>query len=88
MFSHTSYDAIHSCFASIEKCLIYIDFPVYVPFEYGCGIADGNWNIVKAILDSFENLNIKIVCRKEDIARHFGKDPLKISNFMNENNLN
>ena len=88
MFSHTSYDAIHSCFTNIEGCLVYPEIPVYVPFEYGCGIADGNWNIVKAILDSFEILDIKIVCRKEDIARHFSNDPLKISNFMKENNLN
>jgi hypothetical protein len=72
--SHTSYDAIVSCFDKIEafrkKHDISPDKSTYVPFGYGCGIADGNWNIVRTILAQYTN--IVIVCRIPDLVKYYG----------------
>lgn len=63
----TSYDAIYSCFLSIFNK--FNTETVYVPFQYGCGIAGGSWPIVKAILSQFPN--VELICREEDIVRYY-----------------
>lgn len=72
--SHTSYDAIVSCFNRIEEFRVQQNIPsnknTYVPFGYGCGIADGNWNIVRSILANYTN--IVVVCRIPDLVKYYG----------------
>ena len=67
--SLTSYDAILKCFTTISE-----EHPhdnIYVPFQYGCGIANGIWPIVKAVLSQFER--VIVICRPEDIKAYYAK---------------
>lgn len=67
--SLTSYDAVLECFYRIVEKYPYEH--IFVPFQYGCGIANGIWPIVKATLSHFEN--VILVCRPEDIKSYYEK---------------
>lgn len=52
----TDYKAIEKCFTNlIELCKLH-NSTIAVPYKYGCGIANGDWNVVSKI---FENLSNK-----------------------------
>lgn len=46
----TDYDVLKSAFKEVEKFAKTFGFSVGIPHGYGCGIASGDWSIVKAII--------------------------------------
>jgi len=66
--SITSYDAMIRCFDNVRE--VFPQDKVYVPFGMGCGIAGGNWNIVKEIIEDF---NFEIVARPSDYEMWLNK---------------
>ena len=52
----TDYEAIKNVFSDILKFCKDFNKTIAVPFKYGCGIANGDWNIVNKI---FEDLSSK-----------------------------
>lgn len=60
----TDYDAF-------EKCLKKLAFktspdtPIYIPYKIGCGLAGGDWEIIKELLDIYLYGHKVIICRKE-----------------------
>lgn len=62
---HTDYGALAMAFASlrgwhIENC--HEDFPIFVPYKIGCGLAGGNWETVERIIS--EQIPKAIIVRK------------------------
>lgn len=59
----TNYGALSSALASMAHDLRF-DIPhIYFPFEMGCGLGGGDWNIVSELIEFyFPNA---IICRKE-----------------------
>lgn len=58
--SHTVYEAILKCCNYISTMVQNSKVPlcIVIPKNYGCGIADGNWEQVRQIfINSFRNLN-------------------------------
>lgn len=53
----TNYEAVKKCFEEIKDCAIKIKCKtIGIPKNYGCGIANGNWQKVEQIFkDIFEN---------------------------------
>lgn len=47
----TDYAAMEKCFRSIRTYALRYKLPVYIPGYIGCGIARGDWNRVKEIID-------------------------------------
>lgn len=66
--SLTSYDAIIKCFLNVRE--IFANDEIYIPFQYGCGIAGGNWKIVHEIAKDF---NITVVARTSDYQNWLNK---------------
>ena|ERR1035437_8620905 len=64
----TSYDSIIKCFANVRE--IFDNDEVYIPFQYGSGIAGGNFQIVQEIADDF---NITVVARPADYEKWMNK---------------
>lgn len=63
----TSYDAMHETLTKVERVLR--DVPgvkVGIPYKLGCGLANGSWSVVKAIVsDVFERSPIQlVVCQR------------------------
>jgi O-acetyl-ADP-ribose deacetylase (regulator of RNase III) len=57
---YTDYSALHRAFTSIHKRLP-LDRSIAFPFGFGCGLANGDWNIVKQlIIDCFPDRTIYI----------------------------
>ena len=58
----TDYEALKEC---LYKVVLYMKEnnlkSVAIPYKYGCGIASGDWSIVRKIFeDKFKNYNLKI----------------------------
>lgn len=51
----TNYDAIVQIFCGLLQSCIISNFTIAVPYKYGCGIAKGDWNKVKDILERLSN---------------------------------
>lgn len=66
--NRTSYDSVIKCFENVRE--IFENDEVYIPFQYGSGIAGGNWNIVKEIADEY---NFTIVARPVDYENWMNK---------------
>lgn len=51
---YTRYDAVESCFKVLNEMntRAYLK-QIYVPHGYGCGLANGDWNVVENIMDRF-----------------------------------
>lgn len=49
---YTSYDAVDNVFRQVAYLQRQLDLPVYVPYNYGCGLGGGDWNIVETIIAS------------------------------------
>ncbi len=61
----TSYQHIIECFTSLLNFAKKSNLTVAVPYKYGCGIANGDWNIVDRIFDDLSRkFNIDIVVYK------------------------
>lgn len=52
----TDYDALKICFAKILKYAKEHNKSVCMPYKYGCGIANGNWEEVETILRSLSGM--------------------------------
>lgn len=50
-FRYVSYDAVDECFSRIKQYAIYRELPVKYP-RIGAGLANGNWDIVSAIIQA------------------------------------
>lgn len=53
----TNYEAVNECFYNIRNFMIEMGYKtISVPKNYGCGLANGDWNTVEQIFkDIFEN---------------------------------
>lgn len=63
----TDYNAVKECFDNIKNFMLEMQYKTLgVPFNYGCGIANGDWNKVEAIFkELFENEpNIELIFYK------------------------
>ena len=62
--SLTSYDAVIECLNTVTNDFERDgDFSIKIPFQYGCGIAGGNWNIIKEII---KDSDIDVITRVSD----------------------
>lgn len=52
----TDYDSLKKCFEVLLSVCKRHNKTICIPYKYGCGIANGDWNAVKKI---FENLSDK-----------------------------
>lgn len=60
---YTDYNALHRAFISIHKRLP-LDKSIAFPYGFGCGLANGDWNIVKQLItDCFPDRTVYI-CKK------------------------
>lgn len=48
---NTDYSAIFDCFTTLLMKCKYSNKTIAIPYKYGCGIANGNWNIVYKIFE-------------------------------------
>lgn len=49
---HTDYNALRKCLDTIENKLIDLpEMPVYIPYNMGCGLGGGDWEIVSGIIE-------------------------------------
>ena len=62
---------IQTDYNAFEKCLEKLAFktgsgtPIYIPYKIGCGLAGGDWEVIKELIDvTLYNHNV-IICRKE-----------------------
>ena len=65
--SHTSYDAMVKALTELRECMTVWSTgnTVGFPFQLGSGLADGDWNIVKAIILSvFSKTDFNVVIAK------------------------
>ena len=61
----TNYEAVKKCFIGLKELMRYCEFKtIGVPFKYGCGIANGDWQkveqIFKDIFESEEKVDFQI----------------------------
>lgn len=60
---YTDYEALKSCFENIHKGLP-IHEVIAFPYRFGCGLANGNWDIVEEIIrTSFPDRTV-LICKK------------------------
>lgn len=51
---HTNYDALTQAIRELNswhKEFCHPEFPIWIPYKMGCGLAGGDWEIVKSILN-------------------------------------
>lgn len=51
MQRHTDYEALKTCLRMLRSCSIEHDFPVFLPYGVGCGLAGGDWAIVFPMIE-------------------------------------
>jgi len=51
----TDYEAIEDCFTTLLMICASTNKSICVPYKYGCGIANGDWNIVEKIFEELSN---------------------------------
>jgi len=57
----TDYEMIKKCFKEIKEFAIENELSICMPYKYGCGIANGNWEIVEdIIINIFDDYDITI----------------------------
>jgi O-acetyl-ADP-ribose deacetylase (regulator of RNase III) len=57
----TDYEALESALQKLKKYCIDCNLSVAIPFNLGCGLAGGNWNIVYGIIEEvFNDYNVTI----------------------------
>ena len=68
----TDYEAVRKCFNYVEQFSQYTD--IHIPYQYGCGIANGDWNIVvKIIYETLPMATIYILPSLAEKMRAEGK---------------
>lgn len=51
----TDYEALNDCFRFLLKFCKGTNMTICIPYRYGCGIANGDWNIVSQIFEDLSN---------------------------------
>ncbi len=51
----TDYEALKECFTNLMELCKYHDYTICVPYKYGCGIANGEWEAVESILNKLSD---------------------------------
>lgn len=64
---YTSYEAVHKAFKKLSESKEIEGLQVYVPFEMGCGLAGGDWEIYSSIIEKY--IPTAIVCQKPTTSR-------------------
>ncbi len=59
---YTSYEAVHKAFKKLSTDGEVTGQQIYVPFQMGCGLAGGNWDIYSEIIEKY--IPKAIVCKK------------------------
>lgn len=58
---YTDYKALKECFEGILKVASMFNDSIAIPYEIGCGLAGGDWNVVyKIIEDVFQDYEVTI----------------------------
>lgn len=57
---YVDYDGVRACFEKIKVLALALDLPVHFPL-IGCGLANGDWEIVSGIIDE---------CIPDEIGKH------------------
>lgn len=61
---YTDYNALRECLETVALKLIDLpEMPVYIPYNMGCGLGGGNWEIVSGIIE--ETLPDAIIVKLE-----------------------
>ena len=55
---YVSYDAIHTCFTTLERIAVTTDMTINIP-RIGAGLGGGDWNVIEAVITS--------VCKKSKV---------------------
>ncbi len=55
---YVSYDAIHTCFTTLERIAVATDMTINIP-RIGAGLGGGDWNVIEAVITS--------VCKKSKV---------------------
>lgn len=66
---YTRYDALKKGFASVRKFALENKLDVFLPYQIGCGLANGIWDIVCSLIEYHLN-SVKFdcfICKKEKI---------------------
>jgi len=56
----TDYDALTKCLRTVAELSRKLDLPLYLPFRLGCGLAGGDWKIVRKLIE--ENAPEATIC--------------------------
>ncbi len=48
---YTDYEAVNHCFKALKADSEYLNLPIFLPYNYGCGLAGGDWTIVSSIIE-------------------------------------
>lgn len=60
----TNYEAMEECIATIVEYAKENEYSIAIPYKIGCGLAGGDWNKVKDIIEKYDDGRITIY-RKE-----------------------
>lgn len=64
---NTQYEAIKNIFSYLKELCIEANYSICIPYNYGCGISNGDWRIVESILiDIFDNYDITVYKLEEE----------------------
>jgi len=62
---YTDYNALAKCLSTIYAYGENMDYPIYLPYGLGCGLAGGDWAIVSGLIDG--------QCPNAIVCRHDGR---------------
>lgn len=58
---YTDYDALRSALVSLKRLAVDHDRTVALPWMIGCGLANGDWNVVYKIIEEvFEDYEVSL----------------------------
>lgn len=60
----TNYDAFEKCLNKLASRTDY-DTPIYIPYKIGCGLAGGDWEVIKELIDINLYIHNVIICKKD-----------------------
>jgi O-acetyl-ADP-ribose deacetylase (regulator of RNase III) len=51
--THTDYNALGCCLQELQGQSEALQLDIYLPFKLGCGLAGGDWDTVKTLIDRY-----------------------------------
>jgi len=58
---YTNYTALRYCFVTLEEFRIEYGLSIHLPYMFGCGLANGNWDIVYEMIENY--ITNPIICK-------------------------